>query len=51
MFGALRDCVPQLKNAKHEEDPDKMVSDFKEKIMDIMKEVSSFYFCLIFFVN
>ena len=43
MFGALRDCVPQLKNAKHEEDPDKMIENFKEEIMDIMKEVS-FYF-------
>ena len=39
MFGALRDCVPQLKNSKHEEEPDKMVSDFKDKIMEIMKEV------------
>eukprot|EP00111_Clytia_hemisphaerica_P017411 TCONS_00051483-protein len=38
MFGALRDCVPQLKNAKHEEDSDQMTNDFKEEIMQITKD-------------
>jgi len=39
MFGALRDCVPQLRQACHEEVDDKMVTDFKVEIMDILKEV------------
>ena len=40
MFGALRDCVPQLRQACHEEEDDKMVADFKNEIMDVLKEVS-----------
>ena len=42
MFGALRDCVPQLKNAKHEENSDQMTQDFKEEIMQIVKDVRAF---------
>ncbi|XP_057296069.1 WASH complex subunit 4-like isoform X2 [Hydractinia symbiolongicarpus] len=38
MFGALRDCAPQLKFARHEETNDVMVEQFKVDIMNIMKE-------------
>ena len=39
MFGALRDCVPQLQYAKHEETSDLMTENFKKEIMAILKEV------------
>lgn len=38
MFGALRDCVPQLQKANHEEEADKMVSDFKDETMTILSD-------------
>ena len=40
MFGALRDCAPQLKSARHEETLDVMTDIFKKEIMDIFKEVN-----------
>ena len=39
MFDALRDCVPQLKSAKHEETTDTMLESFDKEIMANLKEV------------
>lgn len=44
MFGALRDCAPQLISAKHVEDQSAMMDTFKKDIMDLLKEVLSFVF-------
>ena len=40
MFGALRDCAPQLLKARHVDDEHSMVEAFKEEIMNLLKEVA-----------
>ena len=39
MFGALRDCTPQLKLAKHEENNDVLAKHFRENVTEIFKQV------------
>lgn len=39
MFGAIRDCAPQLLSARHADDPSAMMETFKKDIMDTLKEV------------
>jgi len=38
MFGALRDCAPQLRLSRHEDSVEVMTDAFKKEIMDMLKE-------------
>lgn len=39
MLGAIRDCVPVLRKAKHELNKGSMLKTFKDEVMNEIKEV------------